>query len=177
MWSARVKALPSVSARENASAGRGDQASGPRGSRATLDAATTVANAGTYDLVANTNITGAAGSSFVNNKIFEKTGGSGVSDVTTDFVNNGTLNVLSGSVEFTGGFTNHGVIHGRVTQSGGVTTVSALVPLDFNEDGRSDVQWQNTTSGQASIWEMNGNSLVGGGLVSPNPGPSWRAVA
>jgi hypothetical protein len=31
-------------------------------------------------------------------------------------------------------------------------------------------------SGQASVWEMNGNSLIGGGPVSPNPGASWRAV-
>jgi len=26
------------------------------------------------------------------------------------------------------------------------------------------------SSGQTSIWEMNGNSLIGGGPVSPNPG-------
>jgi hypothetical protein len=51
----------------------------------------------------------------------------GVSDVTSIFINSGTLNVLSGSIEFSGGFTNTGVIHGLVTQSGGVTTVSAAV--------------------------------------------------
>ena len=143
---------------------------------ATLDGPITVTNAGTYDLVANTNITGAAGSSFVNNNIFEKTGGGGVSLVTSNFVNHGTLNVLSGSLQFTGGFTNDGVIHGRVTQFNGVTTVSALVPSDFNEDGMSDVQWQNTTSGQASVWDINGNTLTGGGPVSPNPGPSFTEV-
>jgi autotransporter-associated beta strand protein len=142
---------------------------------ATLDGAITITNAGTYDLVANTNITGSAGSSFINDKIFEKTGG-GVSDVTSNFVNNGTLNVLSGSVQFTGGFTNHGVIHGRVTQSGGVTTVSAPVPSDFNENGVSDILWQNTTSGQASVWDMNANALTGGGPVNPNPGPSFTEV-
>ena len=38
-----------------------------------------------------------------------------------------------------------------------------------------DLLWQNT-DGQASIWEMDGNSLVGGGAVSPNPGPSWKAI-
>ena len=47
---------------------------------------------------------------------------------------------------------------------------------DFNDDGHSDILFQNTSSGQASIWEMNGNNLIGGGPVSPNPGPSWRAV-
>jgi Cupin/FG-GAP-like repeat len=47
---------------------------------------------------------------------------------------------------------------------------------DFNDNGHSDILFQNTSSGQASIWEMNGNKLIGGGPVSPNPGPSWRAV-
>jgi hypothetical protein len=47
---------------------------------------------------------------------------------------------------------------------------------DFNDDGHSDILWQNTSTGQASIWDMSGTSLVGGGPVSPNPGPSWRAV-
>ena len=130
---------------------------------ATFNGAFTLTNAGTYDVLANTNINGAAGSSFVNDHIFEKTGGGGVSLVTSNFVNNGTLNVLSGSVQFTGGFTNHGVIHGRVTQSGGVTTVSALVPSDFDEDGKSNILWQNASTGQASIWDMNGNTRTGGG--------------
>jgi hypothetical protein len=32
-------------------------------------------------------------------------------------------------------------------------------------------------SGQASVWEMNGNSLIGGGPVSANPGAHSQAVA
>ena len=47
---------------------------------------------------------------------------------------------------------------------------------DFNDDGHSDILWQNPNSGQASIWEMNGNTLIGGGPVSPNPGPAWQAI-
>ena len=48
---------------------------------------------------------------------------------------------------------------------------------DFNHDGHSDdILFQNTTSGQVSIWEMSGTTLIGGGAVSPNPGPAWRAV-
>jgi hypothetical protein len=46
---------------------------------------------------------------------------------------------------------------------------------DFNDDGHSDILWQNA-NGQAAIWEMNGTNLIGGGAVSPNPGPSWKAV-
>jgi hypothetical protein len=49
-------------------------------------------------------------------------------------------------------------------------------PRRFNSGGNSsDIVWQNT-GGQASIWEMSGNSLVGGGPVSPNPGPSWTEI-
>ena len=47
---------------------------------------------------------------------------------------------------------------------------------DFNGDGHADILWQNTSTGQASVWDMNGNSLIGGGPVSPNPGPAWRAI-
>jgi hypothetical protein len=46
---------------------------------------------------------------------------------------------------------------------------------DFNGDGFSDILFQNA-SGQASVWEMNGTNVIGGGAVSPNPGSSWRAV-
>jgi hypothetical protein len=141
-----------------------------------------VSNSGTYDLVANTNIDGSSASTFTNNNLFEKTGGGGASDVTTDFVNDGTLNVLSGSIAFSGGFTNHGVIRGLVTGEGAhpiespsLITVSAPVSADFSGDRHSDILWQNT-DGQASIWDMNGNALTGGGAVSPDPGQAWTAI-
>ena len=38
--------------------------------------------------------------------------------------------------------------------------------------GGSDILLQNT-SGQTTIWDMNGNTITGGGPVSPNPGPSF----
>ena len=47
---------------------------------------------------------------------------------------------------------------------------------DFNDDGHSDILWQNTSTGQASIWEMNGTNVIGGGLVGAAPGPSWKVV-
>jgi Putative Ig domain/FG-GAP-like repeat len=46
---------------------------------------------------------------------------------------------------------------------------------DFNDDGHSDILWQNT-SGQGSVWEMNGSTLIGGGPAGPNPGPSWTEI-
>ena len=49
-------------------------------------------------------------------------------------------------------------------------------PQRFNAEGNSsEILWQNT-AGQASIWEMGGSTLVGGGPVSPNPGPSWTEI-
>jgi hypothetical protein len=42
--------------------------------------------------------------------------------------------------------------------------------------GGSDILLQNT-SGQATIWAMEENTIVGGGPVSPNPGPTWHAIA
>ena len=142
----------------------------------TLTGPITVTNSGTYDIVAGKNIVGTSASSFINSGVFEKTGGVGVSDVSSNFVNNGTLNVESGSVEFSGGFTNNGLIDGLVTQSGGVTTISAPAPSDFNTDGFSDILFQDGSTGQVSISEMNGPTVIGGGAVSLNPGPSWQAV-
>ena len=47
---------------------------------------------------------------------------------------------------------------------------------DFNKDGLSDILWRNAGSGQVSIWDMNGNTKVGGGPVLPSPGTVWTAV-
>ena len=142
---------------------------------ATLNGPIALANSGVYDIVADNNIFGTPASSFVNNGVLEKTGGGGVSDVTSNFVNNGALNVFSGSIQFSGGFTNDGVIHGLVTESGGVTTVSAAVPSDFNGDGLSDILFQNA-GGQAAVWEMNGTTPIDQEGLSPNLGPTWQAI-
>src|SRR6185312_3967645 len=40
----------------------------------------------------------------------------------------------------------------------------------------SDILFQNATSGQIAIWEMTGLSVSGGGVVGPDPGPSWQAI-
>ena len=137
---------------------------------ATLNGPITVENSGTYNIAANTNISGAPASLFINSGLFEKTGGGGENDVTSNFVNNGELNVLSGAIAFSGGFTNKGVIHGLVTKSGGVTTVSAAVPSDFNGDALSDILWRNA-NGDALIWNSNGDGGFSDqdlGVVSTN---------
>ena len=56
------------------------------------------------------------------------------------------------------------------------TAWKAIGTGDFNDDGHSDILFQNTTSGEVSIWEMNGNNVTGGRTVITDPGSSWRAV-
>jgi FG-GAP-like repeat len=72
-------------------------------------------------------------------------------------------------------FSEQPVGGGAVTQNPGPSW-KAIGTADFNDDGHPDIRWQNASTGQASIWEMNGNTLTGGGAVTQNPGPSWRAV-
>jgi hypothetical protein len=54
-------------------------------------------------------------------------------------------------------------------------TNSGFVPVTPPPTGSNDILWQNA-NGQAAIWDLRGNTRVGGGPLSPNPGPSWRAV-
>jgi hypothetical protein len=60
----------------------------------------------------------------------------------------------------------------------GILTPLPDITLTVTEDVvlPIDIFWQNRSSGQASVWKMDGNSLVGGGGVSPNPGPAWSEV-
>jgi hypothetical protein len=38
---------------------------------------------------------------------------------------------------------------------------------DFNADGQADIVWQHQTTGEASVWLMNGTTLVSGRLLTP----------
>jgi microcystin-dependent protein len=84
-----------------------------------------------------------------------------------------------GGATFTSGtgtsftLTGDGVKNVLVNQSWGPDDISPNASLTFTLD--ADLLWQNA-NGQAAIWEMDGNSLVGGGAVSPNPGPTWKAI-
>ncbi|NJM24118.1 MAG: VCBS repeat-containing protein [Richelia sp. SM1_7_0] len=43
---------------------------------------------------------------------------------------------------------------------------------DFNNDGKTDVFWRNSTTGENAVWLMNGASISGGAFLS-NLGPAW----
>jgi uncharacterized repeat protein (TIGR03803 family) len=57
----------------------------------------------------------------------------------------------------------------EITGSGFATTPT-VTPIISN------LLWQNTSTGQASIWEMDGITRIGGGGVTPIPGPTWQAI-
>lgn len=88
----------------------------------TVAAAATLTNTGAFTLLSDVGIaSGGAGAAFVNGGSFAKTGGAGTSTVATAFTNNGFVVVGSGTVSFTGGLTNVGLIQGVLSG----TTVSA----------------------------------------------------
>jgi hypothetical protein len=120
---------------------------------------------------------GASNAYFVNDGTVLRNGMAGSSVVSVPFFNYGAMRITTGSVTFTHGFTNSGTLEGRLTTNndGTITWTPDPPENDFNGDQKSDILWQNT-NGQASVWDMNGNTLIGGGPVSPNPGPSWKAI-
>jgi FG-GAP-like repeat len=67
-----------------------------------------------------------------------------------------------------GGTSNSGTAF-EITGSGFATTPT-VVPI------LGSILWQNTSTGQGSLWQMDGNTLIGGGPVTPNPGLAFRAV-
>ena len=67
-----------------------------------------------------------------------------------------------------GGANNAGTAF-EITNSGYATTPT-ITPII------SDLFWQNRNTGQASIWQMDGNTQVDGGAVTPSPGPSWTEI-
>ena len=60
-----------------------------------------------------------------------------------------------------------------------VKNINAVAPHDFNGDRHSDILFQNVKDGACYIWEMNGLSLVPGGLGQAGPavGPDWQVKA
>ena len=51
----------------------------------------------------------------------------------------------------------------------------SVVVADFNDDGNSDLLWQNA-DGQPAIWLTNGTTPTAETFAGGNPGPSWHTV-
>ena len=76
---------------------------------------------------------------------------------------------------------------GNLLTSGTFTTPAALEDVrwkmagvaDFDLDGKQDILWHHTNSGEAVLWYMNGTVLRSGTFTDPPglPDTSWRMVA
>ncbi len=44
---------------------------------------------------------------------------------------------------------------------------------DFNGDGKADILWRNTSTGDNAIWQMDGPTLVAGPLIQGVPASGW----
>ena len=64
---------------------------------------------------------------------------------------------------------------GTAWQAFGFITGAAFSGSAYNPN-LPEILFQNTSSGQIAIWNMNGTNIIGGGTVAANPGPSWRAI-
>ncbi|KJU82796.1 conserved hypothetical protein, membrane or secreted [Candidatus Magnetobacterium bavaricum] len=51
------------------------------------------------------------------------------------------------------------------------------VKKDFDGDGKSDILWQNTTTGDVAIWQMNGVSKKSAAFAGRNIPGNWRIKA
>jgi len=87
---------------------------------------------------------------FSNDGTIEKTGGTGTSTIGVVFANTGTVNVSSGTLDFTGG----GSLGGKFTTSG-----SGLIEFGGG-----------TFAAQAQSVRLGGNILVAGGTLQPGSG-------
>jgi hypothetical protein len=99
-------------------------------------AAALLDNAGTYDILDNSGIDlGASGSSLITNSgLFEKTGGTGTSVVTSAIDNTGTIEVSSGTLDLQGSLTGAGKdkVSGASTLEFG-STVAKNQTIDFTD--------------------------------------------
>ena len=62
---------------------------------------------------------------------------------------------------------------GSLTSANATLNVSASIPTgDFNADGKADILWQNTTTGERYVWFMSGTTYTGGTSLGTIP-PVW----
>jgi hypothetical protein len=57
------------------------------------------------------------------------------------------------------------------------TTWQIVATADLNADGRTDIVWRNSASGQVFVMLMNGGTITSSGTVYTEPNQAWQIVA
>src|SRR5438876_1017497 len=47
---------------------------------------------------------------------------------------------------------------------------------DFNGDGKADILWRNSSTGENYVWLMNGTTITGKGSVRTEPDQNWKVA-
>jgi len=58
----------------------------------------------------------------------------------------------------------------------GVVAVAAPTARDINGDGQADLVWRHATTGQVTVWRMNGATIAGSGAVAQVTDSRWQIV-
>ena len=102
-----------------------------------------------------------------------------ISDDTSDFDNDGKSDIV---LQNTNG-------QAAIWLMNGATPITPMTPVganpgsswhvigsgDFYGNGYSDILWQNISTGEVYILDINGTNAIGGGSPG-NPGTSWHAI-
>ena len=62
-----------------------------------------------------------------------------------------------------------------VTSLNGASIVTIPNPPDFDGDGKQDLLWRNTSTGQVGVWLMNGSTATSAANIG-SPALSWRII-
>ena len=67
-------------------------------------------------------------------------------------------------------FSNQLVVYGRLD----VNVVPGGSADDFNGDGKADIVWRNSASGETVVWHLDGTHYTGAGVVGTVADPNWK---
>ena len=146
-----------------------------------LSNGTALTNTGAIDFQTDTSVNnnGGAASSFTNNGLIEKTAGAGTTTLANGiaFDNNGTINVLSGTIALPNAFTNDGVLGGTGRfASSALTNAGAIAPGapgaagtltlagSFAQAASGALRIQLASSSSADLFNITGSAALGGTL-------------
>jgi hypothetical protein len=57
-----------------------------------------------------------------------------------------------------------------------INKVLATPKTDFNNDGKSDILWRNTSTGDNAIWFMNGGTVSSSSAITSQTSQNWKVV-